>query len=165
MRYAVLCLALLGIAGCGGQGPGLFDRLGGGRAEPAPVAEPLPAAEPAAAPDGPPETLGEGDPIETATLAPDDPGAAAAAPAGGGRLGTTIASLGDPAEPGFWLKTPLVTEPRQGRVVYAVSGRSVQVQLLPSGGPAGGGSQVSLAAMRLLDAPLTGLPELEVYVN
>ena len=93
----------------------------------------------------------------TAALAPAD--------TDDGRLGSTIASLGDPGEAGFWIKTPLVAEPAPGRIVYVTSGRSVQVRLIPSGGAAGSGSQVSLAAMRLLDAPLTGLPELVVYQN
>jgi len=35
--------------------------------------------------------------------------------------------------------------------------------LRPSGGEPGAGSQISLAAMRLLDAPLTGLLELSVF--
>ncbi len=87
------------------------------------------------------------------------------APSGDGRLGTTVASIGDPTEPGFWIKTPLVSERQAGRLFYAASGRSVQVQLIPSGGAEGSGSSVSLAAMRLLDAPLEGLPELVVYAN
>ncbi|WP_394177353.1 D-galactarate dehydratase [Yoonia maritima] len=77
------------------------------------------------------------------------------------RLGVTIASLGSPADPGIWLKTPLVTELSPGRVVY--NGKSVNVELRPSGGVAGSGSQISLAAMRLIEAPLTSLPELEVF--
>ena len=77
------------------------------------------------------------------------------------RLGVTIASLGSPADPGIWLKTPLVTELSPGHVVY--NGNSVNVELRPSGGVAGSGSQISLAAMRLIEAPLTSLPELEVF--
>ncbi|KJZ20426.1 hypothetical protein [Loktanella sp. S4079] len=76
-------------------------------------------------------------------------------------LGTTIASLGAPTDPGIWLKTPLVDEISQGRVVY--QGNSVNLELRPSGGAVGSGSQLSLAAMRLLEAPLTGLPEVEVF--
>lgn len=79
------------------------------------------------------------------------------------RLGTTIASLGSPTDPGIWIKTPLVTTVTQGRVVYTATGKSVNVELRPSGGAPGSGSQISLAAMRLLEAPLTGLPELEVF--
>lgn len=82
----------------------------------------------------------------------------------GDLLGTTIASLGDPTEQGFWLKTPLVSEITQGRVVYEASGVTVRVELRPSEA-AGGGSQISLAAMRLLGVALTALPELSVYLD
>ena len=76
-------------------------------------------------------------------------------------LGTTIASLGPPAEPGIWLKTPLVTVLTPGRIDY--QGKSINVELRPSGGAPGSGSQISLAAMRLIEAPLTSLPELTVF--
>lgn len=84
---------------------------------------------------------------------------------GGQALGTTIASLGAPAEPGFWLETPLVDAVTQGRVVYAETGASAAVELRPIDGSATAGSRLSLAAMRLIGAPLTGLPELTVYTN
>jgi hypothetical protein len=77
------------------------------------------------------------------------------------RLGTTIASLGSPTEPGIWLKTPLVSALTSGRVEF--EGNAINIELRPSGGAAGSGSQISLAAMRLLNAPLTGLPELTVF--
>lgn len=78
------------------------------------------------------------------------------------RLGTTIASLGNPSEAGFWIRTPLVTERAMGRIVNPATGKSAQVELIPltSGGT---GSQVSLSAMQLLGVPLTDLPRLEVY--
>lgn len=76
-------------------------------------------------------------------------------------LGTTIASLGSPADPGIWLKTPLVTELMGGRVTH--QGNTINIALRPSGGAAGAGSQISLAAMRLLQVPLTSLPELTVF--
>jgi hypothetical protein len=89
---------------------------------------------------------------------------AAAAPAAGcARLGTTSAALGDPAEGGVWAETPLVTAKRKGRLEDPASGKSVEVELRPAGGPASGGTQVSLAAMRVLGVPLTALPELVVY--
>ncbi|MEL7212459.1 MAG: hypothetical protein AAGK92_07345 [Pseudomonadota bacterium] len=90
---------------------------------------------------------------------------AAAAPAGDRSLGTTVASLGDPADPGFWLKTPLVTTEQPGRVEYAAAGTKVAVTLIPIEGPATGGSRLSLPAMRLLQAPLTGLPEITVFAR
>ena len=75
-------------------------------------------------------------------------------------LGKTLATLGDPTDPGIWLKTPLVTEIVQGRVSYA--GREINIELRPSGGAPGSGSQISLPAMRLLEAPLTEIIELVV---
>jgi hypothetical protein len=90
--------------------------------------------------------------------------AAAAVPAAAGRLlGSTVASLGTVGEPGFWLKTPLVTAQSPGRVVYPATGKSAQVTLIPIEGPATAGSRMSLSAMRLIEAPLTGLTEVEVF--
>lgn len=92
--------------------------------------------------------------------------AALAPPARQGRdLGTTIASLGAPGEPGFWLRTPLVSAPVQGRVSHAPSGASLAVELRPSGGAQGSGSQLSLPAFRAMDLPLTSLPELRVTTD
>ncbi|MCR8826436.1 hypothetical protein [Pseudosulfitobacter koreensis] len=90
--------------------------------------------------------------------------AAASAPAPvGGRLGTTVASLGSPSEPGLWLKTPLVQTEQAGRVSFAGTGKSVAVTLIPIDGPASAGSRMSLSAFQTLGAPLTGLPEIEVF--
>ena len=89
--------------------------------------------------------------------------AASGSEAAGADLGLTVASLGAAAEPGFWLKTPLVDTPARGRVVYPATGQSVDVDLIPLPGPKTGGSRMSLAAMRLIGASLTGLPELRVY--
>lgn len=89
---------------------------------------------------------------------------AAAAPSGGERrIGTTIASLGDPSQPGFWIKTPLVTSETGGRIVNPANGKSAKVRLIPLGGPASGGSQVSLPALQLIGVSLTDLPAIEVY--
>lgn len=88
--------------------------------------------------------------------------AAATPSAGGTLLGTTIASLGDPSRAGFWIETPLADAQGQGRLVYPVNGKSVEVALIPT---EGGSSRVSLAALRLLEAPLTDLPVLEVYAR
>lgn len=78
-------------------------------------------------------------------------------------LGTTVATLGSPTEPGFWLKTPLVDSPAKGRVDYTATGKSVTVDLIPIDGPKTAGSRMSLAALRLIEAPLTGLPEITVF--
>ncbi|WP_417741334.1 hypothetical protein [Salipiger sp.] len=93
--------------------------------------------------------------------------AAASAPSAGGesKLGTTVVSLGDPSKPGFWLETPLVSAEQEGRVVFPGSGKSAQVTLTPIDGPATAGSRISLAAMRLIEAPLTDLPTVEVYAG
>ncbi|MTH76273.1 hypothetical protein GL286_00845 [Paracoccus aestuariivivens] len=89
---------------------------------------------------------------------------AASTPQGGQRkLGTTIASLGDPSQPGFWIKTPLVTSETNGRIVNPATGKSANVTLIPLSGPASGGSQVSLPALQMLGVSLTDLPAIEVY--
>jgi len=191
MKQILPLLLIVALAGCSGIGP-VFNRSGGNEA---PQAEPETpedategeeenaegeegaegadasedgAAEAPAPTEDAPES--EGDPFDapetpaSEPAAPASEGSSTPEPAADGRLGTTTASLGDPNEAGFWLKTPLVSAPQPGRVVYVATGRSVQVQLIPSGTP-GGGSQISIAAMRLLEAPLTGLPELVVYAN
>ena len=90
--------------------------------------------------------------------------AATAAPAAEARkLGSTIASLGNPTEQGFWIKTPLAKTAGKGRLVDPASGKSVNVDLIPRPGPESGGSQVSLAALQMLGVPLTGLPRLDVF--
>lgn len=131
-----------------------------------PLASPLPTpmATPMATPGDRPfatATLGSPPPaadgVVPAAVAPPAP----ATPAAAGRLGTTVASLGSPTAGGLWLETALVDAPTQGRVEY--NGKSVTVQLRPSGGEPGSGSQISLEAMRALGAPLTGLPELAVF--
>ncbi|WP_339856784.1 hypothetical protein [Roseovarius nubinhibens] len=99
--------------------------------------------------------------LDTTTAA--EKAEAAKPDAGGAKLGTTIASLGDVAESGFWLKTPLAKTAGKGRVEYPATGKSAQVDLIPIPGEAGAGSRISLSAMRLLGADLTDLPELVVY--
>jgi hypothetical protein len=101
------------------------------------------------------------------TTSAEDRAAAVAAPVttGDTALGTTIATLGPPAAPGIWLKTPLVSALTMGRVDYPEKGTSVSLELRPSGGDAGSGSQISLAAMRLLDIPLTALAQVTVFAK
>ncbi len=79
-----------------------------------------------------------------------------------GELGTTVATL-DATEPGLWLKTPLVSAPQAGRVLFGA--KEVNVRLIPIDGPATGASFISLEAMRALDAPLTGFPQLRVFTG
>lgn len=117
--------------------------------------------EPAAASTvAPPAPMADARTIDEFDTTTEADRAAATASEGGDILGDTTATLGDPTLPGFWLETPLVTEVAQGRVSY--QGRWIAVELRPSGGAAGSGSRLSLAAMRLLNAPLTDIIELRV---
>lgn len=88
--------------------------------------------------------------------------AAASVSSGGRRLGEAIASLGDAAAPGFWVMTDLVDAETPGRVTNLANGTSVEVTLLPG---TSGSARVSLAALRLLDAPLTDLVTLDIFAN
>ncbi|MFV0386120.1 hypothetical protein [Paracoccus sp. (in: a-proteobacteria)] len=98
------------------------------------------------------------------TTTTEQKAAAARAPAASEqRLGTTIASLGDPTEGGFWIKTPLVSQRGIGRIVNPATGKSAKVDLIPLDGPASSGSQVSLPALQLIGVSLTDLPEIEVF--
>lgn len=137
---------------------------------PAATTPPRPAEEAAARPQARPASVAPAANARTAeqfdTTTAEQRAAAAAPKAGGERsLGTSVASLGDPSKPGFWLETPLVTSRTQGRVRYPGSGKSAQVELLPIDGTTTSGSRISLAAMRLIEAPLTDLPTLEVYAG
>lgn len=150
--------ALIVLSGCA-QGP-----LSGLRpADPVVPAATLPEAPPPAPiPKPAARTVEE---FDTTTAAQR---AAAAKPAPGAetRLGTTVASLGNPAEPGFWLRTPLARAEAPGRIEHPATGASAQVTLLPMpGAAAGAGSQISLPALRLLGLPLTALPDLVVYAR
>lgn len=89
--------------------------------------------------------------------------AAATRSRGAGRaLGQTVASLGSPSEPGFWLKTPLVSAQLAGRVRNPATGKSVAVTLIPIDGPATAGSRMSLSAMRALEVGLADLVTVDV---
>ncbi|SIN94460.1 hypothetical protein [Vannielia litorea] len=157
---AVSGVALL-LAGCA-EGPfSMKPKAGGAQATEAPSESAAPVAAEAPPPPANARTAAQFD-----TTTEEEKAAAAAAPVAAEReLGTTIASLGDPTDPGFWAETPLVTVAQSGRLVYPGNGNSVQVELRPSGGPAGSGTRVSLPAFQVLGAPLTGLPELVVYAG
>lgn len=88
--------------------------------------------------------------------------AAAADVSGGNALGDTVASLGDPTQPGLWLRTPLVKSEMPGRVSVE-GGKSLAVTLIPIEGEASAGSQMSLGAMRGLGLGLTDLPTVQVF--
>ncbi|MGY3439522.1 MULTISPECIES: hypothetical protein [unclassified Marinovum] len=115
------------------------------------------------APVAPPANATSEEAFDTTSAA--DREQAAEVPAAGGEalLGTTVASLGDPARAGFWLETPLVDVAGPGRVEFPETGKSAQVDLIPIEGAATAGSRISLSAMRLIGAPLTGLPTIKVF--
>lgn len=100
--------------------------------------------------------------LDTTTEAERRAAAEAARRAEGQALGETLAALGNPAEAGLWLVTGLVDRVRPGRVV-APTGAALAVELRPSGGPAGAGSQASLGLLRTLELPLAGLTPLRVF--
>jgi len=152
----IFALPLLALAGCSTPSfQGLF-----GPVVPPPVAAPAPTLD-ETPPPPPPQNAVTVEQFDTTSQEDRDAALVAAAPAEDQALGVTIASLGPPAEPGIWLKTPLVTVLTAGRVAY--EGKTINIELRPSGGAAGSGSQISLAAMRLLEAPLTSLPEITVF--
>ena len=104
--------------------------------------------------------------LDTTTTAQRKEAAAPAAPAATAKsLGVTVASLGSPTEPGFWLKTPLVKSETKGRVTNKANGLSSAVTLIPIDGPVTGGSRMSLPAMRLIGASVTDLTEVEVTLG
>ncbi|GGX56893.1 hypothetical protein GCM10007385_27100 [Tateyamaria omphalii] len=147
MRWLILSVCVLSVAGCDA-----LPRWAGG-AQPAPVVE-----QPAEDQAGELET-GLDDVVEDQPLPdPDD-----AQEVSIGTLGRTVASLGNAAEPGLWLKTPLVSVEQSGRVYYAETNTTVDVTLIPIDGPRTAGSRLSLQAMQALGAPLTGLPEVDVF--
>ncbi len=118
------------------------------------------------APPPPPPQARTAEQFDTTTAAERAEAASAPEePAGERRLGQTVASLGDVARPGFWLETPLVSTATTGRVVYPATGKSAQVDLIPIDGPPTAGSRISLAAMRLIEAPLTDLPTIDVFTG
>lgn len=158
---AIVALSLT--AACSSPSLSRFGPSGGvGGGLPAPETVEVQTLDPTPAPRPPAEarTVSEFD-----TTTEEDRNAALAKPAAATstELGTTLATLGSPADPGIWLKTPLVTSLVAGRVDY--QGASVNLELRPSGGEAGSGSQISLPAMRLLGAPLTGIIELKVFAS
>ena len=79
-------------------------------------------------------------------------------------VGSTVAYMSNPGEPGMWLKTHLVSEERQGRLVFPQTARSVFVTLRPLDVHKTNDSQISYAAMKGLSVQMTTLPVLDVFV-
>ena len=154
----ILTLPIIALAGCSTPSfQGVF-----GPALSTPEVAPAPTLNPAPPPP-PPQNAVTVEQFDTTSQQERAAAVVASAPAGDQALGTTIATLGPPAEPGIWLKTPLVTALTSGRIAY--QGKTINIELRPSGGATGSGSQISLAAMRLIEAPLTSLVQLEVFAT
>ncbi|MCJ8139071.1 hypothetical protein [Falsirhodobacter halotolerans] len=130
------------------------------------ISNPSPAtAPPAAQPSAPPPAIGAGaarsvDSYDLTSAAERERALATPASAGAERLASVVVTLGNAAEPGFWLRSSLVKQPAKGRVETS-DGQSVAVDLLPGAGSA----QLSLAAYRALGLSLTALPQVDVYRN
>lgn len=155
-KLGVLTVICAFLAGCGVTQGGLF----GNRDSVEPAVEAAPASDA----DTIPNAARTAEEFDT-TTANDRAAALEGAALSGAEtdLGLTIASLGDVTDTGIWLKTPLVSAPSKGRVVFAETGKAVAIDLIPLGGEASAGSRISLAAMRLLELDLTSLAELRVF--
>lgn len=113
----------------------------------------------------PPPTARTEDAFDTTTAEERAAAVAPPEPAGERVLGTTVATLGAPTDPGLWLETPLVSAVGPGRVKAKANGKSVSLELRPIEGPATAGSRISLPALRLLEVGLAGLHELTVFAK
>ncbi len=153
----LILIPLLAVTACtefqAAFAPGVVD---------APTTAPQPTLDPTPPPP-PPPTARTVEQFDTTTQEDREAALAAPEPAGEQNLGTAIGTLGNPAEPGIWVETALVSELKPGRITW--EGNSVNVELRPSGGAAGSGAEISLAAMRLLEAPLAGLHEISVFAE
>ena len=168
IRIVTISCMVLSLQGCGAalQRLGLGQRSEQAQAAPSDPFLPGGAAvtAPATAAPPPPPAARTAEALDTTT--PEQRAAALRPAASGARLlGTTVASLGSPTEPGLWLKTPLVTTEAQGRVTNPATGKSSAVTLLPIAGEATAGSRMSLAALRLIGASLTDPTPVEVSVG
>lgn len=163
---ATALTAVLSLGACARLGIGQPEDTGMPAQPPVPQMQ-TPTADPVlTAAARPPTAANTQASLDTTT--PEQRAQAAAAPAPQAVtkvLGTTVASLGSPTEPGFWLKTPLVTSQTAGRVTNKANGKSSAVTLIPIEGPATGGSRLSLPAIRLIEAPLTDLVDLTVTLD
>lgn len=171
MKTILMIPALVALTACGSL-PFAPKAPDGAEAAGATSEATQPTLRPRARPAGlfrappPPAGARTAEAFDTTTAAEREEAAAAPSePTAERLLGTTVASLGDVTRPGFWMETPLVSASTQGRVVFPGSGKSAQVELIPIDGPATAGSRISLSAMRLIEAPLTDLPTLEVYAG
>ncbi len=157
LRFRILvCVTSVALAGCA------ENRM----TSPGPSVAPVEVAAgeaPGTAAGAPSKSAVTAEQFDTTSAAERDAAAEAPPVSSEVRLGTTIASLGNPSDPGFWAETGLVDKVTAGRLEYPQAGTSVKVELRPSGGAPSSGTRVSLPALRVLEAPLTALPELVVF--
>lgn len=144
MKHLALLLLFVGVPACAA-----IDRARDRTGEPVTPASDMPGAANAKSVDA-----------LDATTSAEKTAALAAGAGGGDELGRVTVSLGSPAEAGFWLRSALVTSAAKGRV-RTDDGASIAVELLPGTGSA----QLSLAAFRTLGLPLTGLPQVTVFIG
>ena len=76
-------------------------------------------------------------------------------------IGQAVLTLGDPGRAGFWVETEFVSKPGQGRVELDGGEKGVDVALLPTSGS----GRISLAALRLLEVPLTAFVKVNIFEN
>ncbi|WP_308917924.1 hypothetical protein [Jannaschia sp. LMIT008] len=155
MRLLTIVLLSAVLTGCG------FFREEEGPAEPAPIILP-PTGQIAAAPTGggatvvapPSRVTARAEALDTVSEAEKQQARIVAASAASADLGTETVALGDPAEPGLWVKTDLVSAEVAGKAT-AAGGTGIALTLRPLGGA--GGAQISLSALQALGLPLAGL--------
>lgn len=161
----MLCVPIV-LAACGSPSLSPISGLGGGKPVPAVASDrvvtpPVETLDPTPPPPPPPrartaqqfDTTSAEDRAAALDVKPPTPQER--------KLGVTVASLGSPADPGIWVKTPLVKSLVMGRVEVVATGKSANIELRPGTG----GTQISLPAMRLLNVPLTDLPEIAIYAK
>ena len=76
-----------------------------------------------------------------------------------GEWGRCVVSLGNPADRGLWVETPLVRSVRAGRVIRTDTGAELAVELRP--GPPGG-ARASLQTLMGLGLSPAALNELVI---
>lgn len=146
MRYVLGAIFALSLSGCA--------------VEPeASIAPPEPAEIAALDAPPPPPEARRAEEFDTTTEAQRE--AALEAEEGGVLLGSAVLTLGDPGRSGFWIETVLVSEASKGRIELDAGGKGVDVALLPSSGS----GRISLAALRLLEVPLTAFVEVNIFEN
>lgn len=156
MRRFLILPVVLGLAGCSTLGSSGSPRPIAVAAVPA---VPLPEVSAPTTSTGPLPVTGQSSAALDTTSEAEKAAALKPTPSAGEKgLGSAVVALGSPADQGLWVQTNLVTTTQQGRVT-APNGRSLAVELRPTGGAA----LMSLSAYQALGLNLTELPSLTVY--